>query len=86
VLDRVGARPGDLRFSAINDYSVAVNRELVTQDAPIIANRIDGKPFGRREKGPFWIIFPYDLSADYQTEMVYAASVWQLNRITVLGS
>lgn len=85
LLSRFSAGPGDLRLAAINSYSVTVNRNLITQDAPIIANRIDGKPFSRRNKGPLWVIFPYDRSAKYQGELVFAASVWQLSQITVLG-
>jgi hypothetical protein len=85
LLSRYSAGPGDLRLAAINSYSVTVNRNLITQDAPIIANRIDGKPFSRRNKGPLWVIFPYDKSAQYQGELVFAASVWQLSQITVLG-
>tara|TARA_R110000787_G_scaffold33079_7_gene86911 strand:+ start:3826 stop:4311 length:486 start_codon:yes stop_codon:yes gene_type:complete len=85
LLSRYSAGPGDLRLAAINSYSVTVNRNLITQDAPIIANRMDGKPFSRRKKGPLWVIFPYDKSAKYQGELVFAASVWQLSQITVLG-
>ncbi|MEN8840760.1 MAG: oxidoreductase [Octadecabacter sp.] len=84
VLEHFGAGPGDLILGAINDYSVAVNRSLITSAAPIIANRIDGLPFSPRQKGPFWIIFPYDSSAEFRTEIIYAASVWQLSSITVL--
>jgi hypothetical protein len=84
VLERFNAGSGDLRFSAVNDYGVVADRALVSKDAPIIARRRNGQAFGRREKGPLWIIFPYDLSPDYQTENIYAASVWQLSRITVL--
>ena len=94
LLDHYGAGPGDLRLTAINAYSVIVDRNLVTQAAPIIANRIDGQPFSRRENGqpfsrrengPFWVIYPYDDPTVYISERVLAASVWQLTQITVLG-
>jgi hypothetical protein len=85
LLDYYNAGPGDLRLTGINAYSVRVNRNLITQDAPIIANRIDGQPFSRRSKGPLWVIFPYDRAAEYQRELVFSASVWQLNQITVLS-
>lgn len=85
LLDHYGAGPGDLQLAAINAYSMTLNRDLITSKAPIIANRIDGQPFSRRDKGPFWVIFPYDLSTDYRSEQVFSASVWQLSQITVLG-
>jgi hypothetical protein len=36
-----------------------------------------------REKGPLWIIYPFDSSPEYQTELIYSRSIWQLNRIEV---
>ena len=84
VLQEHGAGEGDLELEAANNYRVTVDRALVTEDAPIIATHIDGETFGPRNKGPFWVIFPYDSSPDYQSEVVFAASVWQLNSITVL--
>lgn len=85
LLDHHGAGPGDLRLAAINAYSMTINRNLITSEAPIIANRIDGQPFSRRDKGPFWVVFPYDRATGYRSEQVFSASVWQLSQITVLG-
>jgi hypothetical protein len=84
VLAEFGAGRGNIELVAVNDYRVIVDIDLISETAPIIANRIDGMPFTPRNKGPFWVIFPYDSSADYQNELVYAASVWQLTTINVL--
>lgn len=85
LLDHYGAGPGDVLLTAANDYRITVERELFTSDAPIVANRINGQPFGRRDLGPLWVVFPYDQARHYRDEHVFAASVWQLSRITVLG-
>jgi hypothetical protein len=37
-----------------------------------------------RDKGPVWVVFPYDLATEYQSEVVYSRSVWQMVRIEVL--
>ena len=84
LLEKLGAGPGNLRLTAVNNYSVDVSRNLLTPDSPIIANRIDGMVFDRRSKGPFWVMFPFDQIQEFQTETVFAACVWQLSRITVL--
>ena len=84
VLAEFGAGRGNIELVAVNDYRVTVDIDLISETAPIIANRIDGMPFTPRNKGPFWVIFPYDSSADYQNELLYAASVWQLTTINVL--
>jgi hypothetical protein len=36
-----------------------------------------------REKGPIWMIFPYDSVEAFRTEQTYARSIWQLDRIAV---
>ena len=81
LLEELGAGPGDVRLTAVNNYSVAVKRSLLTAKAPIVANRIDDKPFNRREKGPLWVMVPFDQSVDFQNEVIYQACVWQLSQI-----
>jgi hypothetical protein len=34
-----------------------------------------------REKGPLWVIYPYDSDPAYRTEETYSRSIWQLNRL-----
>jgi hypothetical protein len=83
VLEAAGAGAGDLTLRAINDYVVSMPRSGVESAAPIVANRIDGAPFSRRDKGPLWIVFPYDSDERFRSETVFAYSVWQLAGITV---
>lgn len=66
---------------AENDYSVRIPADAVGPDVPIVALRLNGEPFGRRELGPLWIVFPYDSDPAYQSEVVYSMSIWQLIRI-----
>ena len=37
-----------------------------------------------RDKGPLWIVYPFDSNPSYSTEVTYARSIWQLDRIEVL--
>ena len=73
-----------LRLTASNDYAAEVPVESILPDVPILAFEIDGKPMSLRDKGPLWLVYPYDLSTAYQTEVVYTRSIWQLERIEVL--
>lgn len=83
VLEAAGAGDGDLTLAAINDYVVSMPRAVVEAGAPIVANRIDGAPFSRRDKGPLWIVFPYDSDERFRSETIFAYSVWQLAGISV---
>ena len=81
VLDKAGIGQGSLVLHALNDYEVEITAEDITKDWPIIATRIDGKPFSVRENGPLWLIFPYDRDEDFRRDRIYAVSVWQLVQI-----
>ena len=84
LLDSLGTSGSTVDAWAINDYLAEFELDALEQDVPIIAYEMDGKPMSRREKGPLWIVYPYDSDSDYRTELVYARSVWQLDRLEVL--
>ena len=54
------------------------------EGGPIVAYRMDGETMSVRDKGPLWIVYPYDSDADYRTEVIYSRSIWQLDRIEVI--
>ena len=83
LLESVGATGTKITATALNNYSVDIPMDALTDDAPIVAYFIDGEEFSRRDKGPLWIVFPYDSGAEYQTELVYGWSIWQLATLTV---
>ncbi len=84
VLKAAGAGDGDLRLVALNDYAVKIPREVVEETLPIVAVLRDGERFGVRDKGPLWIIFPYDAEPRFRNEQIFAYSIWQLVSIEVL--
>lgn len=83
VLDAVGATGGTITATALNNYSVEIPIDAIEDEVPIIAYHIDGEPFSRRDKGPLWIVFPYDAGEKYQSELVYGYSIWQLAGLTI---
>ena len=84
VLAAAGAVDGALSMVAVNDYKVEMPADRIEDNAPIIANRIDGKPFSIRNKGPLWLIFPFDADPRFQTEEIYSFSIWQLTQVRVV--
>lgn len=73
-----------VRLHAINDYSVEMPLDETEDNAPVLAYEMDGAPMPVRDKGPIWIIYPYDAGAEYRSDTIYSRSVWQLDRIDVL--
>lgn len=68
---------------AINDYMAEFAVDSLSFNTALIATRHNGATMHPRDKGPLWIVFPYSQGPDFQTEAIYAQSVWQLNRINV---
>ncbi|MGX0875889.1 hypothetical protein ACSSV4_000561 [Roseovarius sp. MBR-154] len=85
ILAAAGTEPARLRIHAINEYSVEFPADKITRTTPILANRVDGKRFSVREKGPLWVMFPFDQNPEFQSEEIFALSVWQVNRIDILA-
>ncbi|MBI1416916.1 MAG: oxidoreductase [Limimaricola sp.] len=79
VLDRAGVPAGTtIEAVALNDYRVTFMPSDIDAALPIIATRIDGQPFDIRNRGPLWIVYPYDRGAEYATREKLALSIWQL--------
>lgn len=84
VLKAAEATGSRIVLSATNDYMVEMPMDEVTADVPLLAMSVNGAAMTRRDKGPLWVVYPYDLSTAYQSEVIYTRSVWQLERIEVL--
>ena len=83
LLETLGTNGDSIEMAALNDYSVTMPVSELTTDAPIIATRMNGDVMSVRDKGPYWVVFPYDADPRFRTETVYSRSVWQLNRLVV---
>lgn len=84
LLAAVGAPTSGIRATALNDYSIDIPAEDAAPGAALVAYKMDGEPMSIREKGPLWIVYPYDTQAKFRTEVTYSRSIWQLDRIEVL--
>jgi len=81
LTELLGVDTGMLLATAMNDYTVEIPVSDATQDGPIIAYLMDGEEMSIREKGPLWVVYPYDSSPKYRTAVIHARSIWQLDRI-----
>ncbi|WP_298256435.1 molybdopterin-dependent oxidoreductase [uncultured Litoreibacter sp.] len=84
LLDQLGLVGSTVEMVALNDYSIAMPVKDLEDDAPIVATRMNGKAMSVRDKGPYWVVFPYDKDPKYSTETNYSRSIWQLNRLKVV--
>ncbi len=83
VLAAAGASGQTLRAVALNDYKVEIPVADTQRHKMLLATRLDGAPMPVREKGPLFIVYPYDESADLRSERYYSRSAWQLRTLEV---
>jgi len=83
VLEAAGARGRVLRVKALNDYAADIPFQDASLDT-ILATRIAGKTMSIREKGPLFLIYPFDKDHNLYNEKYFARSVWQIKEIEVI--
>lgn len=83
LMTAVGARGSQVTATAKNDYAATIPLDDFMRRGLIIAYRVDGQPLTLRNRGPLWIIYPYDSAAELNTAMFHARSVWQLASLEV---
>lgn len=81
VLAAAGARGSQLVAEALNDYKVTMPLEDTVRRGAIVAIRVNDKPIAVRDKGPLFVVFPFDTASELQTERYYNRSIWQLRSL-----
>ncbi|MXQ07486.1 molybdopterin-dependent oxidoreductase [Alphaproteobacteria bacterium GH1-50] len=83
LIKDAGVTEGTIIATAINDYSAEIPFEEIGPDAPILAYHRNGATMPIRDKGPLWLVYPYDQESAFRSEIIYSRSVWQLDRLAV---
>jgi len=84
LLEAVGAHGKTLRVTALNDYSAEVPVEDATQFDTMLAVAMNGQPMSIRDKGPIFMIYPFDTNPELYNEKYFSRSVWQIKAIEVI--
>lgn len=84
VLAAAGAHGTTLRAVALNDYWVDIPVEDSARYDMIVARLLDDKPMPVRDKGPLFIVYPFDSHSELRNTIYYSRSAWQLRTIEVL--
>ncbi len=84
LLTTLGAQGGTLRATALNEYSIDIPMAEAMANGALLAFRMNGVDLSSRDKGPVWMVYPYDKGGIYRQEIIYAQSIWQLVLIDVL--
>lgn len=83
VLEAAGAQGKSVVLKALNDYSAEIPMEDATELPTMLAMSMNGKQMTVREKGPLFLIYPFDTNPDLYNEKYFSRSVWQIHEIEV---
>jgi hypothetical protein len=82
LFETLGVTGTGLKAVALNDYIVNLDMETLISSGAILAYRMNGQEMSVRDKGPLWIMFPFDDRPQLKDEAIYSQSVWQLRKLT----
>lgn len=83
ILEAVSAK-GEIAFTrAINDYKVEIPLADFERYPVLLALKMNGKYMRIRDKGPLWVVYPWDQYTSLADEKTKRKSIWQLVEIDI---
>ena len=83
VLAAAGAKGSTLKAVALNNFKVEIPVSDTRQYPMLLARLLDDKPMATRDKGPLFIIYPFDTNTELHSVRYYTRSAWQLRTLEV---
>lgn len=83
VLNAVNASGTNLKALALNDYKVNIPVEDAKKYGIILARQMDGKMLSVRDKGPLFVMYPFEQFPELKTSVYFSRCIWQLQSIAV---
>ena len=83
LMKRVGANGERAVVVALNDYSSEIPMEDFAKYNVILALKRNGEYMPVRDKGPLFVIYPFDSKPELKSQTFYGRSVWQVAKIVV---
>jgi hypothetical protein len=83
LMEAVGASGEMLTVTALNDYVTDIPVSDFATFGPILALKRNGEFMSVRDKGPLFIIYPFDSSEELRSQTYFGRSAWQVAKIVV---
>jgi len=68
---------------AVDEYRAQIPFSDCLQFDMILAHQIDGQALTPKNKGPLFVVYPYDSKPELQSIRYYERSIWQLKSLRV---
>ncbi len=83
VLAAVDAYGDSVVVTALNDYSTEIPLSDFAQFKTILAMKRDGTYLPVRDKGPLFIVYPYDSTPELKQQKYFGRSAWQVAKFLI---
>lgn len=83
LMDYVGAKGTVVKVTALNDYTTVIPLSDFRKYNAILAVKINGEYMRIRDKGPLFIVYPYDSIPELNNQIYYSRSAWQVSRMNI---
>jgi len=83
LLEKAGAKGQTLSVAALNNYRSEIPVSDLAEHGVILAYKQDGEYMPISDKGPLFVVYPFDADPELNTEVYYTRSAWQVRSITV---
>lgn len=83
LMQYLGAKGEHIVVTALNDYSSDIPFSDIMKYNVILAMKQNGQYMSVRDKGPLFIVYPFDSDPELKHQTYYGRSVWQISKINV---
>lgn len=83
LMDYVGAKGTIVKVTALNDYTTVIPLSDFKKYNVILALKINGEYMRVRDKGPLFIVYPYDSVPELNNQVFYSRSAWQVSKMSI---
>jgi hypothetical protein len=83
LLEALGASGDRVLAYALNDYATELPVSDFATYGVLLALKRDGEYMPVRDKGPLFIVYPFDSKPELRHQRFYSRSAWQLARLDV---
>ena len=83
LMKHVAASGDRVQALALNDYSTEIPVEDFDKYNVILALKRNGEYMPVRDKGPLFVVYPYDSDPELKSQKFYSRSAWQVKALIV---
>jgi len=83
VMEAVGAEGTTVTAIALNDYSTDIPMPDLTRFDVLLATHRNGVPMPANDRGPLFIVYPYDANPVLRSPLYYGRSAWSVSQLIV---